>query len=86
MEDGDGGGGGDVVEAAVHVSAQSALVGMDHEAASQVLAACLCLRTTMPTTGTNTPHILRQNVPDVFVTNFYKSFKISEIKPGDVTV
>ena len=37
----------------VRVSAQ---VGMDHEAASQVLAARLCLRTTMPTTGTRAPH------------------------------
>lgn len=56
-------GGWDVVEAVVHVSVQSAQVGMDHEAASQVLAACLCLRTTMPTTGTNAPHILIRNVP-----------------------
>lgn len=35
----------------VHVSVQSAQVGMDHEAASQVLAAWLCLRTAVPTTG-----------------------------------
>lgn len=46
----------------VHMTVQPTQVGMDHEAASQVLDACPRLRTTMPTTGTNTLHNVTQKV------------------------
>lgn len=46
----------DGVEVMVHESVQSSQVGTDHEAA-QVLAAFLCLRTTMPPTSTHTAYL-----------------------------